>query len=455
MGSTFSVRLPNSRASIPEDRLDRRRLQKQVVLDRRDEEEQRKITQLFRDPEVLEVVRDETADAEPPQPSVLPLPARLQVLSAATEAEVSGEAAPTVTPPEVAILSGAERPTLLLADDNADMIGYLTRLLRPDFHVLTATDGEQALALATRERPSLIISDVMMPRMDGYQLLRKLRSAEETAHIPIILLTAKSAVAHKIQGLDEGADDYLSKPFNFLELKARVRALLRQRELERMLADKNEYLAKLNFDLVLSKKEVFVQTVEAVTFALEAKDTYTHGHSYRVAQLAGELGREIKLSEAEVERVRLAALLHDVGKIGVREGVLNKPGRLTPEEYLEIQRHPEIGARILEGVRELKDVTRCIRYHHEAWDGSGYPGKLVAREIPLESRVIAVADTYDAMTSDRAYRKGLGHARAIEEIRNFAGRQFDPEIARAFIRRFETRLPDFPAFPSAFTTGLG
>ncbi len=426
-----------------------------MVLDRRDEEEQRKITQLFRDPEVLEVVRDETADAEPPQPSVLPLPARLQVLSAATEAEVSGEAAPTVTPPEVAILSGAERPTLLLADDNADMIGYLTRLLRPDFHVLTATDGEQALALATRERPSLIISDVMMPRMDGYQLLRKLRSAEETAHIPIILLTAKSAVAHKIQGLDEGADDYLSKPFNFLELKARVRALLRQRELERMLADKNEYLAKLNFDLVLSKKEVFVQTVEAVTFALEAKDTYTHGHSYRVAQLAGELGREIKLSEAEVERVRLAALLHDVGKIGVREGVLNKPGRLTPEEYLEIQRHPEIGARILEGVRELKDVTRCIRYHHEAWDGSGYPGKLVAREIPLESRVIAVADTYDAMTSDRAYRKGLGHARAIEEIRNFAGRQFDPEIARAFIRRFETRLPDFPAFPSAFTTGLG
>ena len=379
---------------------------------------------------------------------MLPVSARLQVAAASGEGDASVRSDP---PP---ITGGrSDRPTVVLADDNLDMLSYLSRLLHRDYRVLTAIDGEAALALIRRERPALVVSDVMMPRMDGYQLLKQIRGADETRHIPVILLTAKNEMGHKIQGLEQGADDYLSKPFNYLEFRARVKTLLKNRDLERQLAEKNDYLAKLNFDLVLSKKEVFLQTIEAITIALEAKDTYTHGHSYRVATLSAEFARELLLSEVEVERVRLSALLHDVGKIGIREGILNKPGRLTPEEYLEIQRHPEIGAKIISSVKDLTDVTRCVRFHHEALDGSGYPGHLKYREIPLESRVIAIADTYDAMTSDRAYRKGLGHARAMQEIRDYSGRQFDPEMARVFLRRYESRAPEYPQFPSAFTAG--
>ncbi len=438
VGSTFTVSLPLSRNAIPENRLDRRREQKGVVVDRRVEEERIRLSRLVQDPYALEVA----SKALPPEQAEVPTEPELAKVAVAPGLPSGAEATPV---PEL------ERPLLLLVDDNHDMLSFLSRLLEREYRVLTAGDGEAALAVARREHPALVVSDVMMPRMDGYALLRELRADEATRHIPVVLLTAKSELSHKIHGLEEGADDYLSKPFNFLELKTRVRGLLRNRELERMLAEKNEYLNKLNFDLVLSKKEVFLQTIEAITFALEAKDTYTHGHSYRVAVLASNLGREMRLSEAEVERVRLSALLHDVGKIGISEAVLRKPGKLTVEEYLDIQRHPEIGARILEGVGELKDVTRCVRFHHEAWDGTGYPGVLRGRAIPLESRVIAVADTYDAMTSDRAYRKNLGHDRAINEIRNFGGRQFAPEMVKAFLRLYEKKAPVFPAFPSAFT----
>ena len=439
VGSTFTVSLPLSRNAIPEDRLDRRREQKGVVVDRRVEEERIRLSRLVQDPHVLDVA----APAVLPELAEVPTEPELAMVGLAVRQPSSiAEATPT---PDL------ERPLILLVDDNHDMLSFLSRLLEREYRVLTAGDGEAALAVARREHPALVVSDVMMPRMDGYALLRELRADEATRHIPVVLLTAKSELSQKIYGLEEGADDYLSKPFNYLEFKTRVRGLLRNRELERMLAEKNEYLNKLNFDLVLSKKEVFLQTIEAITFALEAKDTYTHGHSYRVAVLASNLGREMRLSEAEVERVRLSALLHDVGKIGISEAVLRKPGKLTAEEFLDIQRHPEIGAKILEGVGELKEVTRCVRFHHEAWDGTGYPGVLRGRGIPLESRVIAVADTYDAMTSDRAYRKNLGHERAINEIRNYAGRQFDPEMVKAFLRLYEKKAPVFPAFPSAFT----
>ncbi|MBS2021033.1 MAG: response regulator [Deltaproteobacteria bacterium] len=477
VGSTFTVRLPLSGEAIPDDRLDRRRARKDVIVDRRNEEERIKFQTVFRDPHEVDVAKplplpDRRSPPPPartpPPPNSLETPAEVArlngavtpplALSVAARADALGpdtteildaESQPISDPPPV--MPGEDRPTLLLADDNLDMLGFLSRLLQREYRVLTAPDGEAALRVVRREHPALVVSDIMMPRMDGYQLLQQLRGNEDTAHIPVILLTAKNELGQKIHGLDEGADDYLSKPFNFLEFKARVRQLLRNRELERQLAEKNDYLAKLNFDLVLSKKEVFLQTIEAITFALEAKDTYTHGHSYRVSVLAASLARELKLSEVEIERVRLSALLHDVGKIGIREGILNKPGRLTGEEYAEIQAHPEIGGRILDGISDLKEVTRCVRYHHESWDGTGYPGKLTGKEIPLESRVIAVADTYDAMTSDRAYRKGLGHARAIHEIREYAGRQFDPEMARAFLRLYEERAPVFPSFPSAFS----
>jgi putative nucleotidyltransferase with HDIG domain len=416
-GSRFEVALPTRSSAYPEQRVDRRREQRSVLLDRRSEEERLRAAEVISDASQLAL---SDLSAEEPRPPV------------------------AVEPPSAA------RPTLLLADDNRDMLQFLSQLLARDYRVVTASDGDAAFRTAMQEKPSIVVSDVMMPRRSGYELVKDLRAEERTRHIPIILVTAKAELTQKIQGLEEGADDYLTKPFSFLELKARIKSLLTTRSLERQLAERNEYLSKVNFDLVLSKKEVFLQTIEALAFALEAKDPYTHGHSRRVSILGANLARDLKMSEAEVERVRIAAVLHDIGKLGVPESVLRKPAKLSPEEWKVIEMHPTIGAKILEGVKDLREVTTCIRHHHERWDGSGYPHQLLATAIPYESRIVSVVDTYDAMTSSRPYRAGLPHQRAIDEVRTYSGKQFDPDVVRSFLRLYEAAPPQFPEFPSVF-----
>jgi putative two-component system response regulator len=294
-----------------------------------------------------------------------------------------------------------------------------------------------------------------MPGRSGNELLKDLRSEPRTRHVPIVLLTAKAGVESKVDGLELGADDYLTKPFHFMELKARIRSLLHQRKLERELQEKNEYLSKLNFDLLLSKKEVFLGTIDALAFAIDAKDPYTHGHSRRVSLISDAVARDLGLSESDCEKTRLAAVLHDVGKIGIPESILRKPSRLTPEEHRIIESHPEIGHRILSSVKELSYVSRCILHHHERFDGGGYPSALCSHGIPVQSRIIAVCDTYDAMTSDRCYRKGLGHEAALEEIARCSGKQFDPDCVRSFMRLYEAAPPVFPNFASVFEGPLG
>jgi response regulator RpfG family c-di-GMP phosphodiesterase/signal transduction histidine kinase len=416
-GSTFTVLFPTNRDVYPDDRLDRRRASENVAVDRRKEAERAKLSQLIANPADLAL-----ADLQP----------------AASESIVVSEAVPG-------------RTSILLADDNADMLAYLATILGREYDVITAVDGDQAFSLATQRLPAIIVSDVMMPGKNGYALIKALKTIPATRSIPVILVTAKADSYQRVAGIESGADDYITKPFNFMELRARIRQLLKARALERSLAEKNDYLAKLNFDLVLSKKEVFVQTIEALAFALEAKDPYTHGHSRRVSLLSTEVGRQLSLSDLEIERVRMSAVLHDIGKLGIPEHILRKEGRLTADEESIIRRHPEIGFRILESVRELSEVNRCILLHHEKFDGTGYPDQRGGHEIPLESRIIAVADTYDAMTSDRPYRSGMGHKRAIEELRNFSGSQFDPDCVRGFLKLYETHPPVFPEFPSVFT----
>jgi len=264
----------------------------------------------------------------------------------------------------------------------------------------------------------------------------------------VILITAKADVESKVRNLEEGADDYIAKPFSVLEVKARIRSLLAKRALERDLADKNEHLAKVNFDLVLSKRQVFLETMEAFALAVEAKDPYTHGHSRRVAILGERVAREMGLSEKDQEMVRIAGILHDVGKIGTPEAVLVKPGRLVADEYETFKKHSALGHRIVSAVRELEGVGRAILHHHERFDGAGYPAGLSGQGIPVLSRILAVCDTYDAMTSDRPYRASLGHRTAIEEIVRCSGKQFDPECARAFLRLYESAPPAYPAFPA-------
>jgi response regulator RpfG family c-di-GMP phosphodiesterase/signal transduction histidine kinase len=420
VGSTFTLFFPLSRAAYPEDRLERRHVREEVAVDRRNVDDARRLSQVIANPAELVL-----ADLRP-----------------LTESPAA--------PSPLSIVGGRERERLLLADDNEDMLTYLATILRRDYDVITASDGEQAYDLALQHLPQIIVSDVMMPKKNGYALVRDLKKNPTTRSIPIILVTAKADSYGKVAGIESGADDYLTKPFNFLEMRARIKQLLKTRALERSLAERNEYLSKLNFDLVLSKKEVFLEIIEAMAFALEAKDAYTHGHSRRVSLLSTELGRHLQLTELEIERVRIAAVLHDIGKLGIPEHILTKEDHLTPAEYELVQRHPEIGYRILESVTGLKEVNTCILMHHEKFDGSGYPLRKQGKEIPLESRIIAVADTYDAMTSTRPYRKGLSHARAIQELRDYSGTQFDPLVVRAFLTVYEVKPPQFPEFPSVF-----
>ena len=420
-GSTFTVELPVDASIYPPDRLDRRQWNARPTVERRRPIARPRLELVSS----LEPAPAEDRSATPPrasQPDPPGAPARVRM--------------------------PADRPLVLVVDDNREMLDFLSRHLAPELRCAVAESAEAALALAAKEAPDVVVSDVMMPGRSGTELLRDLRADPRTRHVPVVFLTARSDLDTKIRNLDEGADDYLSKPFAMVELKARLRSLLARRRLERELADKNEYLAKVNFDLVLSKRQVFLETLEAFALAVEAKDPYIHGHSRRVAILAERLSREMALSEKHQETVRIAGILHDIGKIGTPESVLTKPGSLDPAEYELFKRHPALGHRIVSAVKDLEAVGQAILHHHERFDGTGYPDGLSGQAIPILSRILAVCDTYDAMTTDRPYRATRGHGAAIEELVACAGTQLDPEAVRAFLRLYEAAAPSYPAIPS-------
>jgi putative nucleotidyltransferase with HDIG domain len=418
-GSTFTVELPMDPSIYPPDRLDRRQGGSRPSHERR-----RPISR----PRLELVSSTELVHAPPPAAEPLPTPP-------------PPPQQPRVTVPE-------SQPLVLVVDDNAEMRELLRRQLGPEFRCAVAEGADEAQRLAAKEVPDVVVSDLMMPGRSGTDLLHGLRADPLTRRVPVVLITARSDLESKVRNLEEGADDYVSKPFSMVELKARLRSLLARRQLERELAEKNEHLSKVNFDLVLSKRQVFLETMEAFALAVDAKDPYTHGHSRRVAILAERISREMELSEKDREMVRIAGILHDVGKIGTPESVLAKPGRLDPEEYELFKRHSALGHRIVSAVKELEPVGKAILHHHERFDGSGYPAGLSGQAIPQLSRILAVCDTYDAMTTDRPYRTSLGHHAAVEELARCAGRQLDPEVVRAFLRLYEEAAPTYPAFPS-------
>ena len=235
------------------------------------------------------------------------------------------------------------------------------------------------------------------------------------------------------EGIQAGADDYISKPFDSVELKARIKALLRIREVESELALVNRNLKMRTSDLVEQQRSLFLSTVKSLVSAIDAKDEYTRHHSTRVTEFTLKIARTMDFSEKELGDLELAALLHDVGKIAVPESILNKPGRLTDDEFALIKEHPARGESILQPVVELKEIARIVRAHHEHYDGSGYPDALKGREIPLGARIMAVADAYDSITSERPYRKASSHRYAVKEIIRCSGVQFDPEVVEHFL----------------------
>jgi putative two-component system response regulator len=331
----------------------------------------------------------------------------------------------------------------LVVDDEPRLRQALVRLMRGDgFTCLEAGSGVEALALLEKEQVALVLSDMRMPKMDGQELLRNLRL--RYPDVAVVMITAVAEVEVAVACLSLGAMDYITKPFVFEEVRARVAQALEKR---RLLADNRDYQERLE-ERVKEQAErletLFLASIQSLADALELKDPYTRGHSVRVSQYGVAIARAMKLSTTLTAQIELGGHLHDVGKIGVREEVLRKAGPLTSDEYEHIMTHPVLGWQILQPLLGENPVAlNIVRSHHERIDGKGVPDNFAGEDIPLEARIIAVADAFDAMMSKRPYRNGLTFTETMAELRRVAGTQFDEKVVDAFfeVARSESFIP--------------
>jgi putative two-component system response regulator len=294
-----------------------------------------------------------------------------------------------------------EKPSrILVADDDEHIRRFLGDFLRLEgYEVVEVGNGESALQTMAKDPPDLLLLDVMMPGINGIEVCRHLKSAQITRLIPVVVLTAQQDSATKVKALEAGADDFLGKPFNNIELQARVRSLLR-----------------------LKRYTDEMERVESVLFSLarsvEAKDSYTVGHCERLSDYSLALGKRLGLSSEEFKALERGGILHDIGKVGISDSILLKPGRLTSEEFDTMKQHTLIGERICQPLRSLRHVIPIIRSHHERWDGSGYPDGLAGEAIPLTARILQVADIYDAVTTTRPYHSASSSEDAFALLRS-------------------------------------
>jgi putative two-component system response regulator len=307
--------------------------------------------------------------------------------------------------------------SLLVVEDDPAMLVALRDILEgAGYRVMTAVNGEAALDALSGQQPSLILSDISMPVMDGIELFEQVRKRPNGTAIPFIFLTARGTREDIFAGKSLGADDYITKPVTSQELLAAVQARL-ERTGELMLAQ---------------LKAAYKASLLALANAIEARDHYTRDHVERVSAYAQAMGVQLGWDASHLGALEFGAILHDIGKIGVREVILCKTGPLKRDEWREMREHPIVGARMIEGIPYLASAIPVVLYHHERWDGSGYPDGLKGESIPLEARLLAVVDTFDAMTSDRPYRQALPVSVAYETILSEAGQLFDPAMVEAF-----------------------
>lgn len=326
--------------------------------------------------------------------------------------------------------------TCLVVDDEAPIRQALSRVLQASgYDCLTAASGREALDILENSEVPVVLSDIRMPEMDGVALLGKIR--EQWQDIAVLMITAVAEVNVAVACLQMGALDYVTKPFQLKEVKARIDQALEKRILIRDNRMYQEHLSELVAVQARRIEELFLEGVQVLVEALEAKDAYTRGHSTRVSAYSGKIAVELGLSADDQQYIRLAAELHDVGKIGVRESVLLKPAGLDANEYDHLMQHMAIGARILDPLlKDAPQVIGIVRSHHEHFDGSGLPDALASEAIPLPARVVSLADAFDAMTSERPYRAAMSLQTALDEINRCAGKQFDPAVVEAFSKAY-------------------
>jgi putative two-component system response regulator len=328
-------------------------------------------------------------------------------------------------------------PHCVVADDEPHLRRVLVRLMQAEgFTCDEAANGREALEILAQRPATLVLSDLHMPELDGIGLLAAVR--EKYPDSAVVLITAVADVTTAVKCLGLGAMDYLTKPFHLDEVRARVRQALEKR---RLILDNREHQERLEERVRIQSRRIeqlFLASIQSLADALEVKDPYTHGHSVRVARYSVAVARVLNLDTETIRQIDLGGRVHDIGKIGVREAVLNKNGPLTDDEYQHIMTHPMVGWRILSPL--LSDhplALKIVRSHHERFDGRGVPDGLAGENVPLGARIAAVADTFDAMTSVRPYRPGVPLAATIAELRRCSGTQFDPHCVDAFLTAVE------------------
>jgi len=311
---------------------------------------------------------------------------------------------------------------ILIAEDNHVLRLALEEMLSLEgFVIIAAENGVEALSSMSMLTPDLIISDIAMPEMDGYSLFEHVRANPDWVSIPFIFLTARGTKDDILTGKDLGAEDYLVKPLNRVELLTAVRSRLeRSRQLQEV-----------------RLREAYEASLTMLANAIEARDRYTRGHVERVTAYAIRLARHLGWQGKRLEELRFGAILHDIGKIHVRETTLCKKGPLDEDEWKEIQQHPIIGASMVKDIPYLVPAIPAIRYHHEQWAGGGYPDGLSGEEIPFMARIVSVADSFDAMTTKRAYQKAKSIQQAYQEIVQGAQSYYDPAVVAAFTRAWD------------------
>lgn len=330
-----------------------------------------------------------------------------------------------------------EHSRILVVDDDEINLLIAKRILSKDFEIITVNSGKSAFELLEKTEVDLILLDIRMPEMDGFTFLELIKENVRLKEIPVICLTADDEQESELKGFQLGAADFITKPFVAEIMTQRIARIL---ELRRLQIHLEKEVEKKTLTLKMRSRQLrrlTRQVMKTLASTIDAKDKYTNGHSVRVAEYSKMIAAKMDMSLNEQEDIYYIGLLHDIGKIGIPKEIINKTSKLTDEEYEVIKTHPTIGAEILETMSELPGIAVGARWHHERFDGKGYPDGLAGEDIPLVARIIGVADAYDAMSSKRSYRDILPQEYIVEEIKRCSGTQFDPTIAAMMLQIIE------------------
>jgi putative two-component system response regulator len=326
-----------------------------------------------------------------------------------------------------------EPSKILIVDDEPHGRDVLEALLvSQEYHLSFASNGPEALAIAEETSPDLILLDVMMPGMDGFEVCRRLRASAQLSEVPIIILTALEDHDSRMQGIEAGADNFISKPFDRTELRAQVRTITRLNRYRHLMEERARAAEQAR-----RSKEELAKSYEATLIgwvkALDLRDKETEGHSRRVTEMTTHMAQQLGMSGEELDHIRRGALLHDIGKLGIPDSILHKPGPLDEDEWKQMHKHPVYAYEWLYPIDYLRPALDIPYCHHEKWDGSGYPRGLHGTDIPLAARIFALVDVWDALRSDRPYRSAWAKERVSQHIQASAGSHFDPQLVPVFL----------------------